>query len=248
MSPFEWGVVLFAIFGSAVIKNSVGIGAGIFMLPVLALVLPVKVALGLGAPAMLLSDVMGCRSYFKEWSNKEVLMILPAALIGIGLGAFLVDVLPSGPFCKVVGGMAVLFALVSLRNLYFVAKPASAPAWLHSRPSGISIGFLGGVVTTLAHAGGIVWSVYLIQKKLPKREFVGTIVFLFLITNLLKTVSYLFIGILNTDGLFTVLVSIPFIIVGGLAGNYLNKRMPLQIFRCVVLLIIAVMGLDLMLK
>lgn len=248
MSPFEWIIILTAMFGSAIIKNSVGIGAGIFMLPIMSIVLPAKLALGLGAPAMLISDMVGCRSYFKEWSSREIAVLLPAAIIGIGIGAFLVDIIPAAPFRKTVGAMAVIFALTSLGSAFFTRADKQPSAWLRSKFSGISIGFLGGLATTLAHAGGIVWSVYLMQQRLPKRQFVGTIVFMFLITNTLKTISYLFIDILSLDSLPVLLVGLPLIVIGGFVGDRLNTRMPLKAFRCLVLLIIAVMGLHLMIK
>ena len=56
MESYHIIIIVIAVSGSAVIKNSVGIGAGVFLLPVLTLVLPPKIALGLGAPAMLISD------------------------------------------------------------------------------------------------------------------------------------------------------------------------------------------------
>jgi len=55
MSYFEIIIISIAVVGSAIIKNGGGVGAGIFLLPFLALVLPPKLALGLGAPAMLMS-------------------------------------------------------------------------------------------------------------------------------------------------------------------------------------------------
>ena len=58
MEPYAFIVIAIAVFGSAVIKNSIGIGAGVFLIPVLTLVLPPKVSLGLGAPAMLISDLV----------------------------------------------------------------------------------------------------------------------------------------------------------------------------------------------
>ena len=44
MTSAEIMIIAIAVFGSAVIKNGVGVGAGIFLLPFLALVLPPKVA------------------------------------------------------------------------------------------------------------------------------------------------------------------------------------------------------------
>ena len=71
MESYHIIIIAIAVSGSAVIKNSVGIGAGVFLLPVLTLVLPPKVALGLGAPAMLISDLVGIKNYWGEWDKRE---------------------------------------------------------------------------------------------------------------------------------------------------------------------------------
>ena len=86
-------IVAFAVVGSAIIKNGVGVGAGIFMLPFLALVFPPKIALGLGAPAMLVSDIVGIRNYWGEWDQKELLLLVPPALLAVVLSGF------SDPYC-----------------------------------------------------------------------------------------------------------------------------------------------------
>lgn len=246
MTSLEWTVILLATTGSALIKNSVGIGAGIFLLPVLALVLPAKVALGIGAPMMLLSDAAACRSYYKAWDADELRLLLPSALIGIALGVFLVDIIPPEPFRKIVGAAAGLFAGANLWQLSRPARPEQARHWSPGRGWGRGIGFLGGMASTLAHAGGIVWSVYLMQKDLTKRAFVATIVIMFFLTNIIKTVSFFFIGILDGTSLAAVLVSIPFVLAGAWAGTYINNKIPMRIFRYIVLCIIGALGLQLL--
>lgn len=64
-------VVAIAVFGSAIIKNSVGVGSGVFLLMFLTMIFPPKVSLGLGAPAMLISDLVGIKNYWNEWEKKS---------------------------------------------------------------------------------------------------------------------------------------------------------------------------------
>ncbi len=80
-------VLALATAASSLIKNGAAVGSGIFLLPVLALVFPPKIALGLGAPVMLASDLMGIRNYWGEWDDwHEILRIILAASVGIALG------------------------------------------------------------------------------------------------------------------------------------------------------------------
>jgi len=98
MTPFEITIVAVAVFGSAVIKNGVGVGSGIFFLPFLALVLPPKLALGLGAPAMLISDIVGVKNYWGEWDLNELKILIPLAAIGVLFGSYLKYRLYQTPF------------------------------------------------------------------------------------------------------------------------------------------------------
>jgi uncharacterized membrane protein YfcA len=109
-------------------------------------------------------------------------------------------------------------------------------------------GFLGGIASTLIHAGGMVMSIYLIQKPKDKRSFVGTFVLFFAITNFLKMISYLRIGILTIEILLLVAAISPLVILGGVIGNALNKRVSQELFRKVVLTIILITGIRLLLK
>jgi hypothetical protein len=59
------------------------------------------------------------------------------------------------------------------------------------KPLTAIFGFLGGVASTVIHAGGLIMSVYLIQSSKEKRVFVGTLVLFFAITNSLKVMVYL---------------------------------------------------------
>ena len=60
-------------FLSGLIKTGVGVGSGLVLLPTLALVFPAKVALGLGAPMLLASDIIGLHYYWKQWLPRREL-------------------------------------------------------------------------------------------------------------------------------------------------------------------------------
>lgn len=86
MTCFEILIVAIAVFGSAVIKNGVGVGAGILLLPFLALALTAKLALDSGAPAMIVSDFVGIKDYWGEWDRKELIILVPLAAFGLVFG------------------------------------------------------------------------------------------------------------------------------------------------------------------
>lgn len=249
MSVTEICIIAIAGLCSGIIKNGVGIGSGIFLLPTLSLAFPAKVALGLGAPLMLASDVIGLRYYWKQWTTTpELMRILLSALPGLLVGTVLLPIIPGKAFRVGVGVFGMLYSLgmlwPSLPLIIFIKKISSVINTRYASKQIYIYGAMGGVATVLAHAGGLVWSLYLVTRNLDKRIFVGTIILLFFITNTYKTIAYLYIGMLTPSSLLSVLPAIPFVFLGSYLGNLANKKLNSALFRKIVLATIFVVSFN----
>jgi len=242
---FQLAVIIVAVVGSAIIKNGVGIGSGIFLVTLLSLILPPKIALGLGAPAMFISDIVGIRNYWKEWNKGELLLLVPSASIGVVVGSVAVRFTPNEVFRIWVGSFALIIAIYNLgKGRFFKWKGYEMGFFksLDSKKLTGFFGFLGGVASTIIHAGGLVMSLFLLKEQSDKRIFVGTLVVFFAIVNFLKMVAYTGIGILTSNILLLVLFASPLIVLGGNVGNALNRRVEQEHFRTIVLLVILLIG------
>lgn len=249
-------IIALAGFFSGLIKTGVGVGAGLFLLPTLALAFPAKTALGLGAPLMLVSDAIGLRYYWKQWlPPAELARLFLAALPGLILGIVLLPLIPAALFRTGVGVFGMLYALSLLWPPFPLAAllkkccgGLNARGARHSDQSktGAYIyGFLGGLSTVLAHAGGLVWSLYLITAARDRRIFVGTTIILFFVTNIYKTISYVYIDILDLKALLQVVPAIPMIFLGSYFGNLINKKCDYIQFRKIVISFILVISMTL---
>jgi len=252
LGTVDYAIIAVAAIGSAVIKNGVGVGAGIFLLPFLSLVLPAKFALGLGAPLMLVSDITGVVYYWKEWDKRELFLLLPPAVLGVILGASMIKLIPNELFRFWVGVFAIGFSSYQLFKLMQTRTEASA-GWVNRVPTPkkampLFFGFAGGMASSVIHAGGLVMSFYLIQESRDKRVFVGTFVLFFAIINLLKVFAYVEIDILNVEIVLLAAIISPLIILGGFLGNALNKRVSQKTFRAVVLALILIIGINLLIR
>ncbi len=253
MSILEIIICLIGVVGSAVIKNGVGVGAGIFLLPFLALVFPPKLALGLGAPAMLISDLVGVKNYWGEWDLTELKLLLPLALTGIVFGCFLIEIMPDTLFKQFVGVFAILFSTYHLLKQIKIwllkrktegSDPVKKSNWRSIYT--VLYGFVVGVAGTVAHAAGLMMSVHMIQKSGNPRIFVGTLVLFFAIMNIFKIIAYSNIGIIDGNAILLVGALSPAIILGGIAGNALNKKISQELFRLIVLVLILLIGVRLL--
>lgn len=247
MSLFEICIVALAGFFSSVIKTGVGIGAGIFLLPTLSLAFPTKLALGLGAPLLLGSDVIGIYYYWKQWITlRKLARLLAAAVPGLLVGTLLLPVIPPKIFSLCVGIFGMTYAICYLFP-YFAPVQLLRKGFsrINRRIEGGQIyfyGALGGVATVLAHAGGLVWSLYLTTDARDRRTFVGTLVLLFFATNIFKTVAYVVIGTMPVSVLVDMLPAVPAVWLGSAIGNCLNSRMNQELFRRLILGVIFVLS------
>ncbi len=255
MEVYQIAILALAAFCSSVIKNGAAVGSGIFLLPVLALAFPPKLALGLGAPVMLASDLLGLRYYWKEWGETKLLLrMIAAAAVGIAVGGVFLAHIPAEAFKKGIGIFAICSALWSLFSPWLrkgKTAPSPAPAiagaergdWLAS----VLYGAVGGVATILAHAGGMVWSMYMVNR-VEKRVFVGSMIVMFFLSNLIKIGAYMQLGLLTLSATLAVLAFVPLIYAGSALGNWLNRRLDPRIFRMVVLLLIMCTGAGLLVR
>ena len=249
MDYYHIFIVAIAVFGSAIIKNSVGIGAGVFLLLFLTMILPPKISLGLGAPAMLISDLVGVKNYWKEWDSRELSFLLPSAIIGVVLGMLFIQTVSDRTFKLFIGMVALLFSLYHLVKNKHPSDNSTSGLCIRGVTSdklSLLFGFLGGIASTLIHAGGMVMSIYLINKHQDKRGFVATLVLFFAIINLLKWIAYTHAGILTLDSAILIWVLSPLIIFGGFVGNIINQKLQYSQFKTIVLILIFVSGLRLL--
>jgi uncharacterized protein len=242
--PHIFFILMALVFGGAFITSGFGVGGGVFMTPLIVLLFPPKFGIALLGPIMLFMSAAGVRQYWKKWDNRCLFILLPASLLGIFLGTHLLSEIPGERVKKVVGFLAVAFGALQYLSL-------DRPAWRERlRPSawqGVGLGFASGVTSALGHVGGIVFSFYLLPNSRTKEIFVATTVFIFFVSGLVKTGTYLAYSILTLPILRLALALIPALLLGSLAGKWVNQRLPNRVFIRLICIFVGLMGLRLVL-
>jgi len=243
VEPAVFFALMAVIFGGAFITSGFGVGGGVLMTPLILLLLPPKFGIGLLAPVMCLMAAAGVRQYWKQWDNRCLLILLPAMLLGIWLGTHLLAVISPAGVRRIVGGLAVGFGTLQYLSI-------DRPAWKERlRPNdwqGVGLGFASGAISALAHVGGIVFSFYLLPHSRTKEAFVGTTVFLFFASGLLKVGTYAAYQILTLPILLLSAVLLPALFLGSFCGRWLNRRIPHRLFLRLICIFVGLMGLRLL--
>jgi uncharacterized membrane protein YfcA len=173
-------------------------GLGALLTPILALVLPVTLAVGVLLPMLMVGDAFAVSMYWKEWDLDLVKRMLPAGIVGALAGtALLSSISPDG--LRIVLGIFVLvlvayrFVSDRIQGWRYEPKPWHAPA----------AGFLSGVASGMFNNGGPAFSSYLLLQKLKARPFIATSAIYFALLNLIKVPGFLYTGVLNLPLLFS---------------------------------------------
>ncbi|WP_343080920.1 sulfite exporter TauE/SafE family protein [Ostreiculturibacter nitratireducens] len=169
---------------------------GILAVPVLSLFIPPVTAAGLLLPVYIVSDVFGLYAYRKEFDSRVLLILAPAATIGIAVGWATASLVPERAVTGLVGTIGLAFSL----NLLLRRGGPGAPRRAEIAP-GLFWGTITGFTSFVSHAGGPPYQVYVLPLRLEKAVFAGTSTVLFAYVNAVKLIPYWALGQLNTSNL-----------------------------------------------
>lgn len=218
-------IAVLAILLTGISKGGFGAGSGGLAVPLMSIFIAPPEAAGIMLPILCAMDIFTVHAYRRRWSRQHLSAMLPGALVGIALGAFAFGSLPVNAIRILLGLISVTFAInqvfgLSARLAARLAREREKPG----RVAGAFWGGLSGLTSTLAHAGGPPFAVYMLPQKLDKSLLVGTSAVFFLVVNYVKLVPYALLGQLNAGNLATALVFAPLAPLGIWLGVWLHAR------------------------
>jgi len=239
-----WLVAIVAVVMFGISKAGFGTGVGILATPLLTLAVSATQAVAILLPLLILTDIFSMYHYRLKFHRKSIMLLLPAAMIGIAAGSLFFGYFRANErFLQIsMGILALAFVLFQfLRAIILGAAQARRPGAIE----GTMMGAVSGFISTIAHAGGPPISVYLLPQRLPRDLFVGTTVIFFAVVNLTKLIPYFFLGLFRSiDPLVLVLLA-PLTYAGVKLGVLLNQRFTDLWFNRVVYAMLFVTGIQL---
>ena len=226
--------VIIAILGFMIgfAKGGFG-GLGALLTPILALVLPVALAVGVLLPMLMVGDVFAVYMYWKEWDLDLVKRMLPAGIVGAIAGTFLLSSMsPDG--LRIILGIFVLglvaykFVSDRIQALRYEPRSWHAPA----------AGLLAGLASGMFNYGGPAFSSYLLLQKFKARPFIATTAIYFALLNLIKVPGFLYTGVLNVPLLFSLWWVFPFIPVGIWVARVMLTRISPSAFEWIIIVLL----------
>lgn len=224
MDAAGWVVTALAIVLTGISKAGLGGGLGGLAVPFMAMWISPRDAVAVVLPILIVMDFVGMRAWRGKADWNDLRRLVPAALVGIALGALVFGQMSDRTVKLVLGLIAISFAADRLLRSGKRIVPGQARAL--SRPFAWLCGVGAGFTSTLAHSGGPPLMAYLLNRNLPKQTFVATSVFFFTAINLAKLPFYLAIELFSRETLLMSAMLLPLVPLGVWLGLRLLDRIP----------------------
>lgn len=231
--------LVLAVLVTGVAKSGFGGGVGILAVPLMAVAIDARNALGVMLPILIAADIAAVWQHRhhrtagagEDGSGSDGTALLRPCLLGGAAGILAAtgllklyhgaDSLGS-LLSATVGGVCLALVVLQLYRLVGGRVPRIPPG----RRTALGVGALAGGVSTLAHAAGPVMSVYLLDQRLNKAQLVGTLTVFFFALNLMKLPGYLALGVIDGDTLRASAMLLPLVPAGAVLGLWLHRRVP----------------------
>jgi uncharacterized membrane protein YfcA len=220
--PLFYLVAIPALLIMGISKGGLGGGLGIVSVPLMSLVIAPSQAAAIMLPILCVMDGFALWGFRGQYDKANLRTILPAALLGIGVGAATYSYLSDSHIRLMVGLIALVF---SLNWLYHRWRGNALLAQPQNRVKGWILGAVSGFTSFSVHSGGPPLDMYLLPQRLPKGIFVGTTIIFFTVANYTKLIPYSLMGLLDTTNLMTSLSLIILAPIGVRLGMLLHHRM-----------------------
>ncbi|MEN6384169.1 MAG: sulfite exporter TauE/SafE family protein [Phycisphaerales bacterium] len=216
-------------------------GVGIVVVPLLASFFSARTSTGLILPMLALADLFAVGYYHRHANWKIILKLLPAALVGIAVGSYVIRKINDDTLRPVIGIIVLIMVILNYLREKHIKQDFS-----QSKIFASSMGFIAGLTTQLANAAGPVMAIYLLAMKLPKYEFIGTGAWYFLILNWLKMAIFASEGRITTQSMAADISMLPLIAIGAIAGIFILKKVPQKWFNFFVQILAAAAAIKLL--
>ncbi|MCK9274005.1 MAG: sulfite exporter TauE/SafE family protein [Syntrophales bacterium] len=218
------------------IGTATGFGMSTIMMPVLALYMPMSVALLFAGILHFCGDIWKVLFFRGRIDWKLILGFGIAGIIASYAGASLSIHLQTLPLKKILGAFLIMYVIFLFFNRDWAMPNTSGTALLGGSLSGLFAGFFG--------VGGAVRSAFLTAFNLPKEMYIFTSGIIALLIDITRISRYISGGTrLESYLLYTLLISIPFSLLGAFIAKKFISRLPQKYFRNLVGVFLAIIGI-----
>lgn len=234
-------VAVIALLLGGFAKGISGMGLPIVATPILTLLFDLQTAIAITIVSTFVTDVIMLVRTPKNWGlikNAAPLMIF--GIFGIVLGSYFLVNINQFILSGILGVVIVIFVVTSFFSLLPTFKRLP---WLDA-----AVGLIGGTVQGAAGASGPIISMYMLQMKMNRNEFLFMINSFFVTIDLVQFIAVYKLGLYKGVVVYYSLGALVPALLALAVAFVLQNRISDQVFRNSVLLIMTLSALVLLYK
>jgi uncharacterized membrane protein YfcA len=210
-------------------------------MPLMSLVASPVRAAAIVLPILILQDWVSVWAFRRDFSLRNLIILIPSALVGVGLGWLMAARVSDEAVRLAIGVISIGFVLYMLVRERLGRAPVDKPGV----PSGVLWGSLAGFTSFISHSGAPPFQVYVMPQYLKPRVFAGTATMFFAAVNLIKVPPYFLLGQFSRDNLVVSAGLIPVAVLSTFAGVWLVRRVSVDKFYAIILALTFLIGVKL---
>lgn len=221
------------------IRGISGFGSALIAVPLLALTQPLAVVVPVVVALDYLSSLLQGGQNWRLVAWRKLLILLPFAVIGIGLGLSLLTSVPARAMQIALGLFVIGYAVYQL-------SPVLRHEW--GDGSAVPAGLIGGIVGTWFGTSGPIYVIYLRLRGLDGVVFRATIAMNFIIDGGLRLLGFIGTGLYGPPAIELGLYLLPAALLGLCLGGRMHLRLSQTQFRYLISALLIGSGMALLIR
>ena len=234
-SPEIIAVCSLVIFLAALNAGLTGIGYALISLPILIIFLPPKPVVSIILILSIILNLIVLIEARRSVDLRRIWTLIAAGVVGMPFGTHLLKVADVNLLKVLIGAVITGFALALMKGFSRKVKHEK----LALLPVGLTSGFLNGATAIC----GPPVILFFTNQGMEKQAFRANVVAYFLILNMFTIPYFILNGLITPPIIQASLTLAPAMILGAVSGIIFSRRVREDIFRRIVLIIVALTGL-----
>lgn len=239
--PWFYAAAVPAVILVGLSKGGLGGAMALIGVPLMALAVSPVQAAAIMLPILIVMDMVSLWTWRGERDPVTLKLMLPGAMIGIGIGWLTAAIVTADAVRLIVGVVALAFFARWLTQRLGAGERTAD----HDRPKATFWGAVSGFTSFVAHAGGPPFQIYALPLRQSPTVYVGTSVVYFAIVNAVKLIPYFALGQFDATNLTASATLMPIAPLATLAGAWIVRRMKADVFYPFMYAMILVVSLKL---
>ncbi len=248
MLPLSYpGLAVYAVvlIGAFAVRSAAGFGAVLVAVPLLALVMPLPMAVSVATALTLVTSIRYVSRGWRHIAWRQFGIMMAYTLIGVGVGFYFISMLDEHALRR---GLGIFLILYSFYVLCTGGVPPALPTRWHGALAATT-GISGGLCSALFGGGaGPIYVIYFNILRLEREVFRATMTMVMLVSSMMRVGGYADFGFYAGPTLTLLALGLPMIVIGSWLGNHLVRRLNPRIFGLGVTGLVLMSGTVLLLK